>query len=521
MVLVYLLPHSELIPNSSTQECYMQNQPSNLSSQNRIGCGSNCRSCIHSIDRRHFLKVSLALGGLYWAQQIVPQAAGISSLPPLPSHPKAKIYVFYSGGAGAWPKPEFDAPAARAKYDQYISEVATRFPEVEFIGRHALDGGESAINRIKQSGAQGILCIKIGPSMPTWSLATGLPLAIYDVPFSIHEWMYIQEERRAGKPIVHLPSRDKKDIDFAVSLLKTAAQMRQSKILLVSAKEPTRKPSIKKMFGCDVIDISTEQMVAAHKEVDNKLAEEIAEALFLKAAKKIVEPSRDEIIKSTKMYIAMQDMLAKHQAHAITVNCLGGMPIQTLGYPCLGFAQLCDLGYPGACEADLDSTLTMLMFQYGANKPGFITDPLFDLSKNAVIHAHCVSPTRMDGPEGERHPFNIRTHRDDNRGASAEVAMRVGQTITCAKTVNDDAMLISTGKIIEGKMPEFDDAGCRTQITVEVAGSAPKMLENWSKDITHARDARTLLHRVVFYGDHTRMVHYLSHLMGFREIPEC
>ena len=99
--------------------------------------------------------------------------------------------------------------------------------------------------------------------------------------------------------------------------------------------------------------------------------------------------------------------------------------------------------------------------------------------------------------------------------------MCVGQTITCAKMVNDDAMLISTGKIIEEKVPEFDDAGCRTQITVEVKGSAERLLENWSKDITHARDARTLLHRVVFYGDHTHMIHHLSHLMGFKEIQEC
>jgi hypothetical protein len=449
------------------------------------------------------------------------RAAETGSLVPLPPVPKAKIYVFFSGGAGAWPKPEFDAAAARAKYNKYVGEIAAKFPDVEFVGRQALDGGGEAVERIKRSGAQGILCIKIGPSMPTWSLATGLPLAIYDAPFSIHEWMYIQEERRAGKPIVHLPSRDWKEIDFAVTLLKTAAQVRHSKILIVSAPAGSRRETIQKKFGCEVIDISTQQMVEAHKHVDDKLATEVAETRFLKPAKKIVEPTREEIIKSTKMYLGMRQMLADYQAQAITVNCLGGMPIQVLGYPCLGFAELCDLGYPGACEADLDSTLTMLLLQYGANKPGFITDPLFDLSKNAVIHAHCVAPTRMDGPNGTRHAFNLRTHRDDNRGASAEVALRVGETITCAKVVNDEAMLISTGKIIEGKVPEFDDAGCRTQITVEVKGSAERMLENWSKDITHARDARTLLHRVVFYGDHTRLLHHLSHLMGFKEIQEC
>lgn len=351
-----------------------------------------CRDCALRSNRRRFLTLA-GLGAMAsWLDPRSIWAATQGGSPaPLVPPPKAKIFVFYSGGAGAWPKPEFDAPAARAKYDAYISEVSTRFPDVEFLGRVALTGEGDSVEQVKKSGAQGILCIKMGPSMPTWSLATGLPLAIYDAPFSIHEWMYIQEERRAGKPIVHLPSRDWKDIDFAVNLLKTAAQMRQSRILMVSADAGARRDTIKEKFGCEVIDISTEQAVAAHQATDKALATELAESLFLKPARTVVEPTREEVIKSAQMYLAMRQMLKEHQAHAITVNCLGGIPINVLGYPCLGFAELCDLGYPGVCEADLDSALTMLMFQYGANKPGFITDPLFDLSKNSVIHAHCVA----------------------------------------------------------------------------------------------------------------------------------
>ncbi|MCX7825423.1 MAG: hypothetical protein N2689_07680 [Verrucomicrobiae bacterium] len=262
-------------------------------------------------------------------------------------------------------------------------------------------------------------------------------------------------------------------------------------------------------------------MVAAHKAVDEKLASEIARRLFITPARKIVEPSRAEIVKSAKMYLAMKQLMADAKAQAIAVNCLGGIPIQILGYPCLGFAQLCDEGFVGACEADLDSTLTMLLFAYAFQKPGFITDPLFDTSKNAVIHAHCVSPTRMDGPGTPRAPFTIRTHRDDNRGASLEVAMRVAQPITCAKFIDDEAMLISTGRIIESKPRQFDDRGCRTQITVAVNGDAQKMMDNWSADMKRYRDIRTLLHRVVFYGDHTRGVHHLAGLMGFKVITEC
>ena len=196
--------------------------------------------------------------------------------------------------------------------------------------------------------------------------------------------------------------------------------------------------------------------------------------------------------------------------------CLGGIPISTLGYPCLAFSRLNDLGLVGACEADMDSTLTMLQFTYAFGKPGFITDPLFDVSQNAVIHAHCLSPTRMDGPAGARAPFLIRTHRDDNKGASLEVELRVGQDITCAKLANLDTMLLSGGRITA--IPDFDDRGCRTQIVTRV-NDARRMLANWGSGVL-GDDMMTLLHRVVFYGNHLDSVRDMAQLMGQKVLME-
>jgi L-fucose isomerase-like protein len=170
----------------------------------------------------------------------------------------------------------------------------------------------------------------------------------------------------------------------------------------------------------------------------------------------------------------------------------------------------------GACEADLDSTLTMLMFAHAFGKPGFITDPLFDIAKNAVVHAHCLGPTRMDGPSGQRAPFIIRTHRDDNRGASLQVEMRVGQEITCAKLVNLDTILLSAGKITE--IPSFDDRGCRTQIVTQVA-NAREMFRNWGSGVLEG-NMMVMLHRVVFYGNHVEDVKDMATLMGQKVVME-
>lgn len=165
----------------------------------------------------------------------------------------------------------------------------------------------------------------------------------------------------------------------------------------------------------------------------------------------------------------------------------------------------------------MDSTLTMLMFGYAfGGLPGFITDPVFDTSRNALIHFHCTSATKMDGPSGKRLAFSIRTQSDSKEGVSLEVENRVGQIVTCAKFVNLDAMLISTGRIVEVTHSEI---GCRTQFVTEVA-DARKMFHNWGAGILKG-DTMTLLHRVVFYGDHLQSIKHLGALMGFSVVEEA
>jgi len=94
--------------------------------------------------------------------------------------------------------------------------------------------------------------------------------------------------------------------------------------------------------------------------------------------------------------------------------------------------------------------------------------------------------------------------------------MRVGQQITCAKLINLDTMLISAGKIVE--LTDFHDRGCRTQITTEVA-NAREMAHNWGSGVLEG-DMMTLLHRVVFYGNHLESMKDLAALMGLKIVDE-
>jgi L-fucose isomerase-like protein len=248
----------------------------------------------------------------------------------------------------------------------------------------------------------------------------------------------------------------------------------------------------------------------AMNAVDAKAAEAEAQDYWISRCKEIVEPTRPDIIQSARMFLAVKELMAKEKAQAIcSTHCMGNPR------GCMTFSKLNDLGLVGACEGDIDSTLTMLLFDYAFGVPGFISDPVIDIAKNAMIHFHCTSATKMDGPAGKRLPFRIRTQTDSRGGVALEVQHRVGQPVTCAKLVNLDTMLLVAGKILEtGTSP----LACRTQFTQSVP-DARRLFLNWGADVIQG-DMMTLLHRVVFYGDYMKPMQDLGDLMGFKLIEE-
>lgn len=450
-----------------------------------------------------------------------------------PKLPSVRIYVVYLGTGGAWPRPDFDAPKEIAdKFAPRLQQIQTTLGDVEFVGGDLIKNHAPAatdlLPKIDASGAEAILVIHLsfGDSTPFKVFAdSGKPVAIYSQPFSGHDWMYVPRLQKSGVRLIMAPSRDLAEIDRLAALLRVPVRMKQSKIILMG--EPGCAAGtgaardfdqVRTKIGPEVIEVTPAEFIGVHESIAVADAQREAQDYWFSQARDIKEPTHEEIVKSCQTYLAMKKLMIEQGAQAITVKCLGGIPIQTLGYPCLGFSRLLDDGLVGACEADMDSTLTMLMFLYAFGLPGFITDPLIDTAKNAVIHAHCVAPTKMRGPESKRLPFSIRNHRDDNKGASLEVFMDedLGQKVTWAKLANLDTILVATGTITE--ICDFEDRGCRTQLVAEVDNSR-ELFQNWGGGVL-PDDMMTLLHRVLYYGDHTENVKDLAHLMGLNVLLE-
>ena len=150
-------------------------------------------------------------------------------------------------------------------------------------------------------------------------------------------------------------------------------------------------------------------------------------ALDRRRRRRSAASSREIIENAGAMYVAMKQVMDKHDARGISINCLGGFYGGHLkAYPCLGFSQLNNDGLVGGCEADQMSALTMAVMGALTGRPGFISDPVIDTSKSAIVYAHCVATTKPFGPAGAANPYEILTHSEDRQGAAVRSLLPAG-----------------------------------------------------------------------------------------------
>ena len=303
-----------------------------------------------------------------------------------------------------------------------------------------------------------------------------------------------------------LATSDFTEIANRMNLIRTVKVLKHEKLLVVRPPSSAKGgwgEQAKKKLGISVEFTDYKRILDRYALQDERSVKDLASS-WIRNAERVVEPKEAEIEKSARLYLACKDVMQDHKATAITIDCLGGFSRNDLpAYPCLAFAQLNDEGAMGVCEADVKTAIAQILVKTLTSRPGFVTDPLFDTSKDLIIHAHCVSATRLDGPHAPAAPYRIRSHMEDNKGASLQVRMEVGKEVTMVNFLDAalDKVLCSAGTIVD--TPD-SERGCRTKISTRVK-NCRYMLENWEGG----------LHRVVVYGNIIEDLRNLGKLLQF------
>ena len=291
-------------------------------------------------------------------------------------------------------------------------------------------------------------------------------------------------------------------------------QLRQTKLLVVGGGwggglggDKFREVAAE-VVGVKLIPIEFEELAGAYADADRDAAVAFADRWIDMADE--VEVQRAAVEKSGALYVAMKGLIEKHGASGISVNCLGGFYGGHLeAYPCLGFSQLNNDGMVGGCEADQMSALTMATMGALTGRPGYISDPVIDTSRNVIIYAHCVAMTKPFGPEGAANGYRILTHSEDRKGASIRSMLPEGyMTTTLEINPAPRQVIMHQAKTVGNNM---SDMACRTKLEALVKGDIEKLTENWRED----------WHRVTFYGDLKDQVIELCDRLSLKLVEEA
>ena len=410
-----------------------------------------------------------------------------------------------------WPKPNLNLKEEIGFYKAQFAKLENELADVDFAVEALVTSREQASGlKGMLKGVDGILIIHL--TMGTDGIIQEIltlekPTVVFAAPYSGHGWTGFGaiQKQELGSRLECMLTSDYGQLAVAIRPFRAIHHLREAKILNVSTRNfDTYANTMKDKFGTEIKRAERQRVLDAYDAVSDSDAKAETER-WIREAKEVVEPSPGEVFKSCKLALAFENMLNEENATVLTIDCYGTMWDKTIklpAYPCLGFTRLNNLGLGGICESDLQCAMTHILLQGLSGKPGFISDPTVDESKKAIILAHCLGTTKMDGPDGPAAPYKLRTVMERREGVVPQVFMRTGQKVTQAILIGSDRLLYFTGDVLDA--PDIE-RGCRTKITVKVDGDAEQLWKNWSSG----------LHRQTCYGDVTKEMGYFC---KFKEI---
>jgi len=469
-----------------------------------------------SISRRQFVhRCGACSAGLALAPSFSLASLGAPMTSPPRTAGKAKVAMVFEypdPGQPNWPNIGFD-------FEGRINEVKKLLidgcPDIEFIFISTMNGSEDEGKKIlaQTADADGYGIYHTGTlwgNLTETIAAGGKPTVMIDHLYAgSGEFLTsFAKAKRDGHKVAAVSSSKDEDIIQGMRLFSTLKKLQQSRILVVGSGGDKK---IQETYGTEMVGMNFEPLKNSYQAIVDSDAQSQADE-WVRNASRVIEPSADDIYQGAKMYLGMKKLMDYHHAQAITVNCLGGIYSGQLpvAYPCLGFMELNDRGLVGACEADQRSTLTMLLMSYLVGRPGMISDPVIDTSKNQIIYAHCVAPTRVFGPHYKQNPYDLRSHSEDRKGACNRSIMPLGfMTTTIQFDHNKKQVIFHQGMTVENV---DDDRACRNKLAVEVKGDVYRLLDEWDQ---------WGWHRVTFYGDYRKEIYDIARFLDFEVLEEA
>ncbi|MBA7481446.1 hypothetical protein ES707_16918 [subsurface metagenome] len=455
--------------------------------------------CPLSMNRRNFLG---AAGAMAAATKIglLDFASSLYAAQPKPTkkpviraifaHPKVKRYWM------GWPGAAYDIEARQRQYTKILASAARKFGVQLDVRDEPIDSDDAAsayLEQLKKQPPDGLvvtcMCLHHGASS-SWPHVNNIAKNRGKIPTIVFSPMgtSFTSHLQATRNIPGVFSAATQDLDwleFGIRMLRTIWDMKNTRICIARGNKTEDKKL--DVIGTTLHYIPTKRFLDEFKKVqDSDEARAMAE-YYTKNAKKIVEPTKKDILTAAKNYFVCRRLMAADNCQGFSMDCLGPVRSRLIQPPCLAFSRLRDEGGLGTCEADWNAAISTRLTNLLFDRPGFMQDPAPNTVNNTLMGAHCTCATKLDGFDKSPEPFILRSHSESDIGVAMQVLWRIGQKVTIMKFQGPESIILGTGRVLRN-IETPPAGGCRTSVELEL------------DDVPDCRDTKGF-HQLFIYGD--------------------
>ncbi|NUQ64077.1 MAG: hypothetical protein HUU20_16505 [Pirellulales bacterium] len=432
-----------------------------------------------TLGRREFLgaagasALSLKLGILDFASSLFAGETGPAGKPRVLAvflRPEGDRYWM------SWPGASYDVEAHQNQYTQTLVEAAKKLGvelEIRPVPLDDADSIEAFVRQTSQSPPDGlflsVMHIKSWPKLNYIVKNRGEAPAVVFSPLGTAFAKQVQALRGVPKTFV-AATQDPQWPALGLRMLKTHSDMKRGRLCMIAGKSAEERPV--KSLGTTLCYVPLDTWTTDVAQVDTTDEMRAIADYYSKEARQIIEPKQEDILAAAKNYVVARRMMEAEKCQGISVDCYPLLKERRVACGmCLAWSRLLDEGFVGACEADGDAAVSMLLSASLLGRPGFMQDPAPNTLRNTLIGSHCTCPTRLDGFENPHLPFVLRNQAESASGVALQVLWNPGQEITMMKFRAPDTIVLGTGRVVDNVEGDAATA-CRTSVEVKVNGLA-------------------------------------------------
>jgi len=288
-------------------------------------------------------------------------------------------------------------------------------------------------------------------------------------------------------------------LERGLRVIHAHTRMASSRLLRVSGKVTGESDVREPFFGTAIHTVPADHFNNLFDQTTLTPELERLAVSVRRNAVRVTDLSEKAFWDAVRAHAAVNALMARHEADAITIQCL----FLKHRKPCLSFALNNGRLAPCGCENDLNASLTLMFGAACFGRAGFQHNPEYDTERNLYFGAHCTCALALHGPSAKPAPYVLRPFfHQMPKTLALDVQWPVGERVTLCKYHSGKNLWDAWSGESLGSPGCPPTGGCATRVLVRL------------DKVANVCDVYPGPHPVLYCGDFTR--HLKTHAQLYK-----